>query len=105
MVARVTFAEVDAVRQSVARLVRQFEEEALPLLHEVDGYEGCTVLTRAEGKALVVTYWRDEAAAEASLHSGVWDTNVARFLTELRTPAGHEAFDVSIAELPAVTAS
>ncbi len=105
MVARVTFAEVDAVRQSVARMVRQFEEEALPLLHETDGYEGCTVLTRPEGKAIVVTYWRDEAAAEASLHGGVWDTNVARFLTMLRTPAGHEAFEVSIAELPAPAAS
>lgn len=105
MVARVTFAEIDAVRQSVAHLVEQFEEEALPVLREVDGYEGCTVLTRPEGKAIVVTYWRDDDAAEASLHGGVWDTNVARFLTVLRTPAGHEAFDVSISELPAPAAS
>jgi|SRR5581483_2747932 len=104
MVARVTFAEVDAVRQSVTHLVEQFEAQALPLLHETSGYEGCTVLTRPEGQAIVVTYWRDEAAAEASLDSGVWQTNVAQFLTVLRTPAGHEAFDVSIAELPAPVA-
>ena len=101
MVARVTFVEVDAVRQSVAHLVRQFEDEALPLLQEVDGYEGCTVLTRPEGKAIIVTYWRDEEAAEASLQGGVWESNVARFMTVLRTPAGHEAFDVSITTLPA----
>ena len=101
MVARVTFAEIDTVRTSVAHLLNDFESVVLPLLHEQEGYDGCTVLTTQEGKAIVITYWEDEAAAEASLSAGVWETNVGRFVTELRTPAGQEAFEVSFVEEPA----
>ena len=61
MVARVTLAEIDAVRMSVPRAVRVFEDEILPDLHEQDGYEGCYVLTTPEGKALVMTFWADDA--------------------------------------------
>jgi hypothetical protein len=104
MVARVTLAEVDTVRTSVARMLDRFEAAVLPLLHGQQGYEGCTVLTTPEGKAIVITYWTDEAAADASLAAGVWDTNVGQFVTLLRTPAGREAYDVSFVELPASVA-
>ena len=65
MVARVTLAEIDAVRTSIDGAVRRFEETVAPELESQDGYEGCYVLTTPHGKALVMTFWRDAEAAEA----------------------------------------
>ena len=67
MVARVTLAEVDAVRMSMTEALELFRASVFPALREQDGYEGCYVLTTPEGKALVFTFWRDEEAAEAGL--------------------------------------
>jgi len=101
MVARVTLAEVDTVRMSMSSGVRLFEESVLPELHEQEGYEGCYVLTTPEGKALVVTFWTDDAAAEASLAGGLWRAQVEKFVTIIRTPPGRETYDVAIVEAPA----
>ena len=101
MVARVTLAEVDAVRMSVAKAVELFEEGVLPELQEAPGYEGCYVLTTPEGKALVITFWTDEEAAEASLASGLYRAQVQKFVTLIRSAPGREAYDVSVAEAPA----
>ena len=38
MIARVTLAEIDAVRMSVDRAVRLFQESVIPALLEQDGY-------------------------------------------------------------------
>jgi hypothetical protein len=101
MVARVTLAEIDAVRTSVPRAVRFFEESVLPELHEAEGYEGCYVLVTPEGKALVTTFWTDEVAAEAAIAAGLWSAQVAKFVTVMRTQPGREAYDVVVAEAPA----
>ena len=103
MVARITLAEIDAVRQSIPRAVAEFEGEVLPGLRGADGYEGCYVLTTPEGKAAVLTFWRDEEAAARTVASGLYRANVERFVTLLRTPAGRETYDVSLADLPVQT--
>jgi heme-degrading monooxygenase HmoA len=100
MIARVTLAEVDAVRTSIPKAVERFEESVLPELHEAEGYEGCYVLVTPEGKALVMTFWTDEAAAEAGISSGLWHAQVEKFVTLIRTQPGREAYDVVVAEAP-----
>jgi heme-degrading monooxygenase HmoA len=100
MVARVTLAEIDAVRMSVASAVRLFEETVAPELEQQDGYEGCYVLTTPHGKALVLTFWRDDEAAEASLESGLYAAQVQKFVTVIKSPPGRETYDVSVADAP-----
>ena len=68
MIARVTLAEIDTVRMSVAEAIELFRSSVVPALHEQEGYEGVYVLLTPEGKALVLTFWADEESAEAGLH-------------------------------------
>ena len=105
MVARITLAEIDAVRMSIARAIDVFEETILPGLREEDGYEGCYVLTTPEGKAAVMTFWRDEESARRTIESGLYRTNVEKFVTVLRAPPGRESYEVALADTPAATYS
>lgn len=100
MVARVTLAEVDVMRISVREAVDIYSHSVLPAQHGRDGYEGGYVLTTPEGKALVVTFWRDHDAAEAGLASGFYGEQVEKFVTIFRAPPGRETYDVSIADIP-----
>ncbi len=85
MVARVTLAEIDAVRMSVPRAVKVFEDEVLPGLREQEGYEG----------------WADDASAEAGIESGAYRARVEKFVTVMRAPPGRETYAVAIADAPA----
>jgi heme-degrading monooxygenase HmoA len=101
MVARVTLAEVDAVRMSIDAALEIYRTSVIPALHEQDGYQGCYVLTTPEGKAMVLTLWDDEDAAEAGLASGHYSAQVGKFVTFYHAPPGREMYDVGIADLPA----
>lgn len=100
MVARVTLAEVDVVRHSLADAVGLFRTSVIPALQDQDGYEGSYVLTTAEGKALVLTFWASEEAAEAGITSGHYAEQVAKFVTVYSTSPGRELYDVAIQDLP-----
>jgi hypothetical protein len=102
MVARVTLAEVDVVRQSLGSLVELYRRSVMPAQHAQDGYEGGYVLTTPEGKALVMTFWRDEHAAEAGMASGFYGEQVQKFVTVFKAPLGREMYDVAVADVPAV---
>ena len=99
MVARVTLAEIDCVRISLAAAVERFEQLVVPSLREQQGYEGLVVLTTPEGKALVMSLWESEEAADAALASGFYAEQVERFLTFFRVPPGRETYRVALAEL------
>jgi len=101
MIARVTLAEIDAVRMSVPRAVDLFEASVLPELAEQDGYEGCYVLTTPEGKALVMTLWEDAAAADAGIEAGRYASQVDKFVTIMRASPGRETYDVVVVDTPA----
>jgi heme-degrading monooxygenase HmoA len=101
MVARVTLADIDAVRANVDDAVSLFEESVLPTLREQDGYQGSYVLMTREGKALVLTLWADEDAAEAGIASGQYASQAAKFVTIYRSPPGRETYDVVVADAPA----
>lgn len=101
MVARVTLAEVDVVRQNLDGLVEFYRQSVMPEQHAQDGYEGGYVLTTPEGKALVMTLWRDENAAEAGVASGFYGEQVQKFVTVFKAPPGREMYDVAVADVPA----
>ena len=101
MVARVTLAEVDVVRRSLGELVEFYKESVVPAQRAQDGYEGGYVLTTPEGKALAITFWRDEEAAEAGVAGGFYGEQVQKFVTVFRAPPGREMYDVAVADVPA----
>jgi quinol monooxygenase YgiN len=103
MVARITLAEIDSVRTSVGKAVEQFEESVMPELRAEPGYEGCYVLTTPEGKAVVMTFWTDDGAADASLASGLYAAQVEKFVTIMRSPPGRETYQVAVADAPALS--
>ena len=102
MVARVTLAEVDVVRTNLDDLIEFYKHAVMPAQHEQDGYEGGYVLTTPEGKALVIAFWRDEAAAEAGVANGFYGEQVRKFVTVFKAPPGREMYDVAVADVPAV---
>jgi heme-degrading monooxygenase HmoA len=105
MVARLTLAEVDAVRMSIDAAADIFRESVMPSLHGQVGYEGCYVLTTAEGKAVVLTFWATEEAADAGLSTGFYAKQVEKFVSLFRAPPGRETYDVTIADAPAIAAT
>jgi heme-degrading monooxygenase HmoA len=102
MVARTTLAEVDTVRIGVDAAVERFRELVVPALKEQDGFEGFYLLTTPEGKGLVLTFWTDEEAAEASLSSGYYAGQLEKFVTFFGAPPGRDHYDVALAEAPAI---
>ena len=102
MVARVTLAEIDAVRTNVSAAIEKFKQSVLPALQEQDGYEGAYVLLSPEGKALVLTFWESDEAARASRLSGFYAEQVEKFVTVFRAPPGREAYEVVAADAPLV---
>lgn len=102
IVARVTLAEIDPVRQNPKHAVARFESELIPALQEQEGYEGCYVLLSEEGKVLVITLWSSDEAARATLLSGFYQSQIEKLsdLVFFRAPPGREAYDVVVAEAP-----
>ena len=104
MVARATIAEIDFVRMSLAESTELFRDSVVAALREQDGYEGCCVLVSPQGQALALTFWRDEAAADAGLAGGrsFYAEQLEKFVTIYRSPPGREHYDVVVADFPAV---
>ena len=106
MVARVTAAEIDPVRQDPRHAVERFKEVLVPALQEQDGYEGCYVLLSDEGKVLVITFWSSEETAQATRASGFYQSQIDKLsdFVVYRSAPGREGYDVVVADTP-VTAS
>jgi len=101
MYSRVTLLEIDTLRITIPAAVELFEERVLPRLREQDGYEGVVVLANGDGKAMLVSVWEDEEAANAS--AGFATDALEEFVTMFRSPPGREGYDVVLAEMPGVT--
>jgi heme-degrading monooxygenase HmoA len=103
MFARTTMAELDPVRMSVDDAVKVFKESVIPALHEQEGYEGSYVLVSPTGKALVLTFWASEEAAEEGVQNGFYNEQVSKFVTIYRAGPGREIYELVLAEAPALT--
>ena len=104
VIARATMAEIDPVRTSVDQAVELFRESVVPALREQAGYQGVYVLVSPEGKALVLTFWDSEDAADAGLEGSrsFYAGQLEKFVTFYRSPPGRESYDVVVADVPAV---
>ena len=102
MVARVTLAEVDTVRMRLEDAIELYKQSVIPAMEEQDGYEGVCVLATPEGKAVAITFWESEEAAEAGVVSGFYAQQVEKFVTFFRAAPGRESYDVMISEMPGV---
>ena len=102
MVARVTVAEIDLVRQDPRHAIERFEGELVPALQEQEGYEGCYVLLSEEGKVLVVTLWSSEETALATKASGFYQAQVEKLsdFVVYRSSPGREAYEVVVSDVP-----
>jgi heme-degrading monooxygenase HmoA len=100
MVARVTAAEIDPVRQDPRRAVERFEDMLVPALHEQEGYEGCYVLLSDEGKVLVITFWSSEETARATRQSGFYQSQIDKLsdFVVYRSSPGREAYEVVVSD-------
>ena len=68
MFARVTLAEIDTVRTSVDDAVERFRGvRRFPRCRAARATRAAYVLPTPEGKALVMTFWRDDEAAAAGV--------------------------------------
>jgi heme-degrading monooxygenase HmoA len=105
MVARVTLAEIDPVRQNPRRAIERFENDLVPALKEQEGFEGCYVLLSEEGNVAVITLWSSDESARASRLSGFYQAQIDKLsdLVVYRAPPGREAYDVVVAEAPVTT--
>ena len=101
MVARVTLAEIDTLRIDIEAAVQRFRDVILPPLREQRGYRGVYALSTPEGRAIVVTLWDSDDAAESGVASGFYGGQLEQFVTFYRSPPGRELYDVVVAELPA----
>jgi hypothetical protein len=101
MYSRVTLLEIDTLRTTIPAAVELFEEMVLPGLREQEGYEGVVVLANPDGKAMLVSVWEDEEAAQAS--AGFAGHALEDFATMFRSPPGREGYGVVFAEMPGVT--
>ena len=104
MVARATMAEIDPVRMSIDDAVELFRTSVVPALHEQSGYEGVYVLVAPDGRALVLTFWESEEAADAGVQGSrsFYGEQVEKFVTLYSAPPGRETYQVVLAEEPAV---
>lgn len=105
MVARVTAAEIDPVRQDPRHAVERFEDVLVPALHEQEGYEGCYVLLSDEGKVLVITLWSSEETAQATRTSGFYQSQIDKLsdFVFYRSSPGREGYDVVVSDLPVIS--
>ena len=104
MVARVTLAEIDPVRQNPKHAIERFESDLIPALREQDGYEGCYVLLSEEGKVLVLTLWASQQEDLSPQLSGFYQSQIEKLSDAVvyRASPGREAYDVVVADEPVV---
>ena len=98
MFARVTLFEIDTLRISPDDALEKFKELVVPEIRKQDGYEGMYVMRTPEGKGLILTLWKDEAATVAGVTSGYYAEQIAKFVSVFRAPSGREHYEVVLAE-------
>ena len=98
MYSRVTQLEIDTTRIEMDKAVQLFREEVLPAVRELDGYQGTYVLANPDGKALLLTFWETEEAAEAHQASGFTPSIWRASRRSSRSPPGRERYAVVLTD-------
>jgi heme-degrading monooxygenase HmoA len=100
MYARVTQLEIDTTRIDMDEAVRLFRAEVLPAVREQEGYGGAYVLANPDGKALLLTFWETEEAAETNAPTGQYSEQLAQYAAIFASPPGRGRYAVLVADQP-----
>ncbi len=96
MVARVTHVKVKP--EDVAEAVRLFDESVIPAAEQEEGFMGALLLTREDGRALVIDLCDSIEHMRANERSGVYQTEVAKFAGKIVDRPSREFYDVAVAK-------
>ena len=96
MVARVTHVKVKP--EDVEEAVRLFDESVVPAARQEEGFMGALLLTREDGRALVVDLCDTVEHMRANEHNGFYQTQVAKFADKLVGRPSRAFYDVSVAK-------
>ncbi len=96
MVARVTHVKV--APEDVPEAVRLFDESVVPAAEQEEGFMGALLLTREDGRALVVDLCDTLDHMRANERSGFYQTEVAKFAGKLVDRPSREFYEVAVAK-------
>lgn len=95
MFARMTILQV--VPESSGDAIKLFRRSVVPEAKKQKGYRGACLLTDEKvGKAIVVTFWRNEADAVANEESRYYQEQLVKFLQYFSGPPIREGYTVSV---------
>jgi hypothetical protein len=96
MVARVTHVQVKP--EDVAEAVRLFDDSVVPAAEQEEGFMGALLLTRDDGRGLVIDLCDTIEHMRANERSGFYQTQVAKFADKLVDHPGRAFYDVAVAK-------
>ena len=103
MIARVLEGEIDAVRMSLEEAVDVVRGSVVPAFRDQEGYGGMYLLLTDDGKALAISFWTDEEAADAGTVDSrpLYEDEIEKFTAIYRASPGRETYRVGLADPPA----
>jgi len=96
MVARVTHVKVRP--EDVEEAVRLFADSVVPAAEQEEGFMGALLLTRDDGRALVVDLCDSVEHMRANERSCFYQTQVAKFAGKIVERPSREFYDVAVAQ-------
>ena len=96
MVARVTHVRVEP--DDVEEAVRLFDDSVIPAARQEEGFMGALLLTREDGRALVVDLCDTVEHMRANERNGFYQTQVAKFAGKLVDRPAREFYVVAVAK-------
>ena len=96
MVARVTHVKVKP--EDLEEAVRLFDDSVVPAAKEEEGFMGALLLTRADGRALVIDLCDTVEHMRANERSGLYQREVTKFAGKIVERPTREFYDVAVAK-------
>ena len=96
MVARVTHVKLGP--EDVEDAVRLFDESVVPAAAQEEGFMGALLLTRDDGRVLVVDLCDTVEHMRANERNGFYQTQVAKFAGKIVERPSREFYDVAVAK-------
>lgn len=96
MVARVTHVRVSP--QDLEESVRLFDESVIPAAEQEEGFMGALLLTRTDGRALVVDLCDTLENLRQNERNGFYQTQVAKFADKITATPSREFYEVRVAK-------
>ena len=96
MVARVTTVKVKP--EDIDEAVRLFEESVIPAAEQEEGFMGALLLTREDGRGLVIDLCDTLEHMRANEHSGFYQSEVAKFAGKIIDHPSRAFYNVAVAQ-------